>query len=71
MIQATENGVRHLDQQAIAKHMAIGVVHFFEVIQIEIDQPYVAVTAFANRPVNIILNGVAVWQASDGIGIGQ
>ncbi|MNG67824.1 hypothetical protein D3C79_261420 [compost metagenome] len=70
-LQTAEHRQRYFNQQTVAEHMPVGVVHLFEIIEIEVHQPNVAVTALRDSLDDFVLNGVAVGQAGDDIGIGQ
>ena len=51
--------------------MPVSVVDLFKVIQIEIHHAHLRVAAVVDGVRNQIVDRIAVWQAGDGIGIGQ
>ena len=51
--------------------MPIGIVHFFKVIQIEINHAYLRVTPSGNGIGDQLMDGVSVRQTGDRIRIGE
>ncbi len=51
--------------------MAVGVVDLFKIIEIEIDDTHLAIAPFRNGVARQLVDGIAVRQAGDNVGIGQ
>ncbi|EGL72773.1 hypothetical protein CSE899_09947 [Cronobacter sakazakii E899] len=51
--------------------MPVGVVHFLEIVEIEIDHTHLRIAAFSDGVAYHLKNSVAVGQAGNGVGIGQ
>ncbi|MNT18836.1 hypothetical protein D3C72_1540600 [compost metagenome] len=51
--------------------MAVGVIHFFKVVEIEIHQTDMIAVACGDCLGDFVLNGIAIGQAGNNVGIGQ
>ncbi|MND63142.1 hypothetical protein D3C80_544440 [compost metagenome] len=51
--------------------MAVGVVNLFKIVEIEVHQPNTVAIASGDRLGYFVLNGIAIGQAGNDVGIGQ